>query len=802
MGFKCYRTLWIAVLAVVLTFGLASAQVAQDIVVDGVNDFALANRVEDDSLDTEYPELDLGEIYVTNNAINLFIGYGYDTGTWGSNQIGIAIDVGTPEGGLTDPWARQIEWSTAANAPDFIVYCNLDNNWQAGYRWDGAAWAQFVTQGPGALGWETASNFGEIGILLSTLGISAGTEVGVEIWVTQDNNTRGGLDFAANDTEQLSTPDGTVFSPPVPCAASIYHPFTVISASDVDPPVVQEVRPTSQPIINTVDVIFNEPVDTATAENPANYTLLNANGGTMTLSSAVQDAAALNVVHLTIMDNLVAADDLYDLTVSAVQDAAGNPIVPGSGDQACFMIKKLVFRGQFSYYLLNSGSPPDEFSIEGDIAPLTFGTLCDTGNMTDTGVDDIWTWNGLFMVSGDCDTGTATADLQWKFAHNCTTYEPLGSNRVHTLDLATGAVDTLEFWWADEDPSDFLTHAVDVEFFVDLNSYGFDPGDIVSLNGNVPPLTNAVPSVTNLADDGTGNDLVAGDGIFSTVVRFEEGAAKNVLYKFLLNQVYECFGQGDRHVYLNEDEYGIVDSPEGPLTLPVAVYDRCGTTWAPVAVVFSVNMKHTEWHDITPSDVVSLRGTPSNTEPAVIDWDTPGLNILLDDGVYPDLAAGDLIYSTRVVFPDSSSQFTEYKYLVNEEFECLPSNRSFWIDPDNFDAAGNPQILATDRWASCDLTPVPDLATALRLSANWPNPFNPSTTIRFYLPAAGHATLRVFNAKGALVRTLRSEHLAAGSHSVVWDGRSDRGAAVSSGLYFYRLDAADQALTRRMMLLK
>ena len=59
-------------------------------------------------------------------------------------------------------------------------------------------------------------------------------------------------------------------------------------------------------------------------------------------------------------------------------------------------------------------------------------------------------------------------------------------------------------------------------------------------------------------------------------------------------------------------------------------------------MVFSVNLKHTEWHDITPSDVVSVRGTPNNTAPPVFDWDTPGLNILFDDGIAPDATAGDV----------------------------------------------------------------------------------------------------------------------------------------------------------------
>jgi hypothetical protein len=795
-----YRIVLLLTAALFLCGGSALAQVAQDIIVDGVNDFNVANLIESEPGDTQFTEVDLVDLSVTNNANNLFVGYGYDKGVWGSNQIGIAIEVGTADGGSTDPWSRQLDWSTAVNKPDFVVYCNLDNNWQAGYRWDGAAWVEFVTQGPGALNWVADTTFGEFAILLATLGVGTGDAVGVEVWTTQDNVQRGPFDMFANDAVQTSTPGGTIFAPVPAPQPTIFHPFTILAAADAEPPVIDTVRPTAHPIATGLDVVFNEPVDQTTAETAGNYALDNM--GAIAVTAAVRDAVDLNVVHLTLAAPMGAQASLYDLTVANVEDLAGNPIATGSGDEACFMVKELVFRGLFSFFLQNNSSPPDAFSVEGDLAPLTFGALCDTGNMADTGTDDIWEFSGLFMVVGDCGTGTASETLEWKFVHNCATYEGLAGNRTHTLDLTNGATDVLEFWWNDEDPSNFLTKAVDVEFFVDMNASGMAMGDTVSINGNVAPLTNDVPSVTRLVDDGTGNDATAGDGIYSTVVRFDVGAAKNVLYKFLLNSTYECFGQDDRHVYVNEDVFGIVGSPEGPLTLPVAVYDFCATTWAPVEVVFSVNMKHTEWHDIAPTDVVSLRGTPSNTAPPVLDWDTPGLNVLLDDGVAPDAVAGDLIYTCSVVFPDSSDSFTEYKYLVNDAYECILGNRTFWIDPTNFDDLGNPQVLGTDKWVSCDVSGVPDLGEGLGLAQNHPNPFNPSTTIRFNLPGDGKAVLRVYDARGGLVRTLRNEHMVAGNHSVVWNGRDHRGAGVASGVYFYRLDAAGTALTRRMLLLK
>jgi hypothetical protein len=83
---------------------------------------------------------------------------------------------------------------------------------------------------------------------------------------------------------------------------------------------------------------------------------------------------------------------------------------------------------------------------------------------------------------------------------------------------------------------------------------------------------------------------------------------------------------------------------------------------------------------------------------------------------------------------------------------------------------------------------------------NAPNPFNPSTTIRFALPEAGHVTLAVYDINGRLVRMLVGQTLLPGHHEVVWDGYDAVGRAVASGVYVYRLTAPQGVVTRRMVL--
>jgi hypothetical protein len=88
------------------------------------------------------------------------------------------------------------------------------------------------------------------------------------------------------------------------------------------------------------------------------------------------------------------------------------------------------------------------------------------------------------------------------------------------------------------------------------------------------------------------------------------------------------------------------------------------------------------------------------------------------------------------------------------------------------------------------------------LEQNQPNPFNPRTVIRFSLDQSGPTSLTIFDVSGRAVRRLISGAAAAGAHTAVWDGRDDAGRALPSGIYLYRLDAGDGAVTKKMIMLQ
>lgn len=103
--------------------------------------------------------------------------------------------------------------------------------------------------------------------------------------------------------------------------------------------------------------------------------------------------------------------------------------------------------------------------------------------------------------------------------------------------------------------------------------------------------------------------------------------------------------------------------------------------------------------------------------------------------------------------------------------------------------------------ASVDDTPL-ELPESFYLKQNFPNPFNPTTSITYSLETTADVSLRIYNSLGQVVRTLDSGVQQAGFHRVIWDGCDAAGNRLSSGVYFYQLSAGDYSHTRKMIMLK
>ncbi|MEF3695080.1 MAG: FlgD immunoglobulin-like domain containing protein [Candidatus Cloacimonadota bacterium] len=146
--------------------------------------------------------------------------------------------------------------------------------------------------------------------------------------------------------------------------------------------------------------------------------------------------------------------------------------------------------------------------------------------------------------------------------------------------------------------------------------------------------------------------------------------------------------------------------------------------------------------------------------------------------------------------------------LVGGQFVTLPP---FTVDNrmgDIFiDANGNFSYIAyrgEDVPEQQPLSPEPEIALSqeLRLDPNYPNPFNPSTTISYYLPEPGTVRLTICNLRGQVVKEVVNANQVAGQHSVVWNGTDNNNSPVSSGIYFTRIEHGNTVRQRRIMLLK
>jgi endo-1,4-beta-xylanase len=190
-----------------------------------------------------------------------------------------------------------------------------------------------------------------------------------------------------------------------------------------------------------------------------------------------------------------------------------------------------------------------------------------------------------------------------------------------------------------------------------------------------------------------------------------------------------------------------------------------------------------------PVSPVGTSGEPRN---AILVWrsSTPATSYHLQ--VAADSAFTSLIVDTGVadtvlqVSPlDANTTYYWRVSAVNANGESLPSTPAIFTTGDLVGV-------------SDDVAQIPD---EFRLFQNHPNPFNPTTLIRYDLPRLSSVRLTIYNMLGEKIRTVVDATHAAGEHTVVWDAKDDHGMSVSTGVYLYRLETGTSVLTRKMMLM-
>ncbi len=364
------------------------------------------------------------------------------------------------------------------------------------------------------------------------------------------------------------------------------------------------------------------------------------------------------------------------------------------------------------------------------------------------------------------------------------------------------------------------------------------PSGVISFSvaGNQTQVTLSWESpVANI--DGTPMDDYAGVNLYQngvlaaafTRTSADTGQADSDVYTPAVAGFYDWYiAVIDNEVPANESTPS--DTLGTPLSLPLA--DEFNTPGEPNPGIW-IN-SHTDVNDRAvnpPSGGLSLNlnGTPNGED--MLDLKPLDLSGMQGSGVrlsyyYQPQGTGnspETDDSLRIYFKNDLGQWvlvrayegTPLQPFVQEiiDVESAPNGGGSYFHGQfqiRLRSTGGSGVLPNDDWFVDDLvlqTPtgiVEDnpLPKQFAVRENYPNPFNPSTTIRYQLPEQTRVKLVVYNTLGQTVRVLVNSDRPAGYHQAVWDGRNDQGVQVASGIYLFRFEAGSYQQVRKMVLLK
>ena len=187
------------------------------------------------------------------------------------------------------------------------------------------------------------------------------------------------------------------------------------------------------------------------------------------------------------------------------------------------------------------------------------------------------------------------------------------------------------------------------------------------------------------------------------------------------------------------------------------------------------------------------------TESADVDQDTIEYIVYAKVGQYP---LEEIYDTTSLSYP------IPYRDIAVEAFRNVPGNNatirfSVWAydGTDSLKINGEDRVLFVNRYEylQVDDNGIPN---AFALHGNYPNPFNPTTQIRFDLPYRGNVNIHIYNMLGQKVKVFSMPYTPPGRHAITWNGTNQKGQALSAGVYLYQMISEDFVKTRKMILLK
>ncbi|UCF04556.1 MAG: Ig-like domain-containing protein [bacterium] len=538
------------------------------------------------------------------------------------------------------------------------------------------------------------------------------------------------------------------------------------------PPVIAGVAVTDQ---FHIDVIFSEPVDSVTAEHAPSYVIHVWDDPAQTIDVlAAERQADSSTVRLSLGD-VLNEGTTYRLHVTDVEDLSGNTVPPDT----------------WIDFIISDTFPPE--LVTADAASATRVNCLFSEALDSLTAQDVSNYE-LFRTGDPSETYTITeATLMSSQRVELTLAEGLVSNltytvRVNNVEDTAGnpiAPDTeMSFFYYTGVGDGYMGLYVDIEHTE--NEVWYESG--------LTPFTLYVWCLPG--EDGMmcaefaldySSNVIRSTVTVSPIVSVELGTLETGMSCCFSMCHYNWVWTHSQSCYLMDDEIGYVEVVPHP---DVGVYQfaNClpGYPTEPTDLISKIYLNESEGPG--PATMLLSHAASYSENGIEITWtlsrmdESVGFIVMrTEDG------NDDFIDLSRVEIERNDLTFT----CIDDEYEQGMTYR-YRID----------FTIGTERYTLFETGPVATPAIPLTLYQNWPNPFNPVTIISFYLPEAAHVVLEVYDVTGRLVTTLLDGFRERGRYEIDWDGTDLYGEPVTSGVYFYRIEACKTVRSRKMVLIR
>ncbi|NLK50316.1 MAG: T9SS type A sorting domain-containing protein, partial [Candidatus Cloacimonetes bacterium] len=203
----------------------------------------------------------------------------------------------------------------------------------------------------------------------------------------------------------------------------------------------------------------------------------------------------------------------------------------------------------------------------------------------------------------------------------------------------------------------------------------------------------------------------------------------------------------------------------------------------------------------TPVQLSSFTGFINPLNQVTLQWVTQSETNLAGFRIYRNLDDDFAEAMMLNAFIEGTNTSQTQVYVFNDTDVFDEGTYYYWLESYDIDATSNffGPIMVEFRH---DGNSTPDIPIIHGINACYPNPFNPSTTIKFGVPVPGVVKIDIYNQKGQLVKNLFNDLKYKGVHSVLWNGTDNYGKSTSSGIYYVRMTNAGETFTHKILLMK